>query len=389
MIPLSEAHRILEDVPVVPGIESTPRADILGRILARDMVSSLNMPPFDKSAMDGFAISSRDRSERYKIVGIIPAGKVPDRDIKKGECVKIMTGAMLPRGADRVVKKEITRVDDGHMTIEGSESARNVCALGEDIRIGDRVLARGTRIRAAEAGMIAAMGTTSVEVYRRPAVGLVVTGDEIVEPGQDLDRGQIYNSNAASLSMQLAEMGVPVVYGGLVEDRKETLESRIADTLNRVDLLLISGGVSMGDYDYVPDILARLKVRLVFTRVAIKPGKPTVLGTRGQKVVFGLPGNPVSTFIIFEVLVKPLLYRMMGHPYEPLYLRGRLETDFSRKKSVRFEFVPARYRNGAIGLPEFHGSAHFHALSGANCLLEIPEGVKVIKKGTEVNGRSI
>ncbi len=389
MIGLSEASGILSGISVYPGIEILSLNEILGRVLARDIVSRINMPPFDKSAMDGFAISSKDGSERFRIVEIIPAGQVPEKKIKKGECSKIMTGAMLPRGADRVIKKEITRIDDGYMIITGEENVTNVCSLGEDVKIGDTVLKRGTLIRPAEAGIIASMGIDPVSVYRRPIVGLLPTGSEIIEPGQPLKKSQIYNSNAFSLSAQLNNMGLSVIYEAIAGDQKKEIRRLIETILKKVDLLLISGGVSMGDYDYIPQILEQIGVKLAFTRVAIKPGKPTVLGTLEKKIVIGLPGNPVSTFIIFEIFVKPLLYRMMGHQFSPFYLWGTLNQDFNRKKSVRSEFIPVVYESGTIEILEYHGSAHIHSLSRANSLLEIPAGVKEIKKGTEVNVRSL
>jgi molybdopterin molybdotransferase len=347
------------------------------------------MPPFDKSAMDGFAISSKDRSEKFSIVKVIPAGAVPKMKIKRGECAKIMTGAMLPDGTDRVVKKEVTEEKNGVMFIRGEDKAFNVCLKGEDIQVGDRILASGDKIRSAEVGIIASMGMNAVKVYKKPLVGILTTGSEIVEPGKKLSTGQIYNSNSYSLSAQILELGAEVRYGGIVSDNQKLIGKNIERFLSTVDMVLISGGVSMGDFDYVPQILENLGVTLHFEKVAIKPGKPTVFGTLGEKIVFGLPGNPVSTFIIFEIFVKPLLYRLLGYTFTPFYLKGVMQQDMRRKKSIRLAFVPVMYDKGKIFNISYHGSAHFNVLSQANALLEIPAGINEILRGSEVDVRQI
>lgn len=389
MISVEEAHKIINKTLTYPKTETVLIKKALGRVLAQDIVSEITMPPFDKSAMDGFAISSKDKSERFSIVEVIPAGRIPQKTIKPGECAKIMTGAMLPEGADRVVKREVTEEQDGLMTIIDEDRAFNVCLKGEDIQAGDKILRAGDKIRPAEVGIIASLGMDTIEVYKKPLVGILTTGSEIVEPGSSLSTGQIFNSNSYSLSAQISGMGGEVKYGGIVSDDRKLIARRIEDFLSTTDMVLISGGVSMGDYDYVPQILEKLGVTLHFEKVAIKPGKPTVFGTCQKKIVFGLPGNPVSTFIIFEIFVKPLLYRLLGHTFEPFYLKGIMQQDIRRKKSIRLAYVPVRYRNGKISTISYHGSAHFNALSQANALLEIPAGIKEILKGSEVDVRQV
>ena len=389
MISLDNARTILNGQSLRPGIEDVELTEIRGRILAQDVVSNINMPPFDKSAMDGFAINSKDNSESFRVIEVIPAGSVPEKTLGKGECSKIMTGAMLSAGADRVVMKEITRIEDDRMFIIGQDSEFNVCYKGEDVKINDRVLVSGTLLTPGDVGVIASMGLARVRVYRRPKVGILTTGAEIIEPGNVIERGQIYNSNAYSLAAQAGAMGLEVVLGGIVEDNRESIEREARQLIDRVDLVLISGGVSMGDYDYVPQVLKKIGLELFFEKVAIKPGKPTVFGRKGDRFVFGLPGNPVSTFIIFEVLVKPFLYRMMGHRYSPGSVTGILESDFNRRKARRHELIPVVVKRGKVRMVGYHGSAHIHSLSSANGLLEIPEGIKQIKKGTEVHVRPI
>lgn len=389
MIRVEDAEQILNGISVEPGIEEVPIMESLNRVLAKDIVSSIEMPPFDKSAMDGYAFSSKDDSSRFKIVETIAAGDTASIPIKKGECAKIMTGAMLPAGADRVIRREITQEQDGYMQILEQEAAANICYRGEDLRIGDVVLKAGVLLRAQHLGMIASLGLDILPVYRKPRVGVLTTGSEVVEPGKELGRGQIYNSNTYSLSAQLLQSGVDVECGGIVPDDKDAIKKRIAALFEKCDMVIISGGVSMGDYDYVPAILEELGVKLYFEKVAVKPGKPTVFGMKEKKFFFGLPGNPVSTFVVYEIFVKPFLYRMMGHDYRPPVIKGVMKQDFKRKKSERTLFIPVGYRDGFVEMLEYHGSAHIYAFSQAAGLLCIPAGVKEILKGSTVDVRQV
>jgi molybdopterin molybdotransferase len=390
MIPIEEAEKILNDITYRPETEEVSLMDSLGRVLGRDIVSRISMPPFNKSAMDGYAIRSDDDSKTFKIVEIIAAGSVPVKTINKGECAKIMTGAMVPSGADRVIKVEVTDEKDGHMTITREDKRVNICYLGEDVKPGDVILKAGHLVRPPEVGIIASMGLNSLNVYKRPLVGIVTTGSEIKEPGRELEQGQIYNSNAYSISAQVLQTGAQVKYEGIVSDRIESMSQKIQTLLSGTQMVLISGGVSMGEYDYVPQILADLGVQLHFDKVAIQPGKPTVFGTRANTLVFGMPGNPVSTFIVFEVFVKPVLYRTMGLNYTPSIIKGVMNKDFKRKRTVRTAYIPVRFNEeNQVEPVEYHGSAHLTALSTANGLLKVPRGVRQVLKGSTVYVRQI
>ncbi len=389
MIPIEDAEKILKEIEVKPEIETIPLTDCLGRVLAQDIVSKIDMPPFDKSAMDGFALRSGDDSRRFKIAETIAAGDIPQTEIKKGKCARIMTGAMLPKGADLVIKREIVEERDGYITILEKEPAVNICRKGEDVKIGDLILQPGTLIRPQEVAVLAAMGRDRVSVFKRPGVGILTTGSEIVEPGGKLKQGQIYNSNAYSLAAQIRQLGAEVHYGGIVNDDQKAIKEQTVKLFARNHMVIISGGVSMGDFDFVPQILEDLGVKLFFQKVAIKPGKPTVFGTMGDKVFFGLPGNPVSTFVVFEIFVKPFLYRMMGYQYEPLLIKGEMKKDLTRAKSSRPAFIPVRCQDGLVEVIEYHGSAHINALTKANSLLKIPAGVQHVSKGSTVHVRSI
>ncbi len=389
MILLEEAIHIVNNVPVRPKLEEIALEKALGRILAQDIVSRINMPPFDKSAMDGFAFHSKDHSKQYEIVEIIAAGTVPNKTIHQGQCAKIMTGGMVPKGADRIIKKELTTEEDGYMKIVEKEENVNICLKGEDIRIGDTVLKKGSRIRPQEIGVIAAMGLKQIRAYRRPVVNIIATGSELVNPGKEIRQGQIYDSNSFSLAAQVIQTGAELKGRRQVKDERKTIRKSIEASLEASDMVLVSGGVSVGDFDFVPFLLKDLGVEIKFEKIAVKPGKPTVFGSCGDKTIFGVPGNPVSTFVIFEIFIKPLLYRMMGHVFQPLIVQGKLRDNFLRKNTDRAFFIPVHYQGGLVETLPYHGSAHIHALTKANGLICIPKGKKGISAGSKIDVRSI
>ncbi len=389
MILVEEAERILKQIPVRTHTEEAAVSDALGRILAKDVVSPIYMPPFDKSAMDGYAFISDDDSKRFKIIEIVPAGVIPKKKITKGNCAKIMTGGMMPEGADRVIIKEVTEEKEGYMRIIGKDYNINLCRMGEDVKPGDVVLKKGTLIRPPEVGILASMGLSRFEAFRRPVVGIVVTGSELVDPGYPLKEGQIYDSNSYSLSAQVQQMGLKIHNAGIVADNIDRIQRVFEELWQQCDVVIFSGGVSEGDYDFVPGILKNSGFELHFDKVAVKPGKPTVFATRKHDIVFGAPGNPVSTIVIFEIFIKPFLYRMMGHEFKPLYKQGILKNDLSRKRANRSAFVPVLYKDGEVKPLPYHGSAHIFALNRANGLVCIPKGIKKMPAGSTVNVRSI
>jgi molybdopterin molybdotransferase len=389
MITLEEAQEILSAIPVKPIEEKESIQQALNRILAQDVESMIDMPPFDKSAMDGYAVNSEDNSMRFQVMEIISAGIIPANKIKKGQCAKIMTGGVVPQGANQVVKREVTVEEDGFMRIVDEDPNRNICLRGEDVKAGDVVLKKGVRIRAQEIGVLASMGLSVLNVYRRPVVCILSTGSELVEPGNHLAMGQIYNSNSYSLAAQVSKVGAVANPSGIVPDSITDIKATLENVLKSSDLVMLSGGVSMGDFDYVPGILNDLGFTLHFEKVSIKPGKPTVFATRKQDVVFGIPGNPVSTFVVFEIFIKPLLYRMMGHDYKPVLIPVVLKSDIRRKRAARTSFVPVHWAGGQVEPLPYHGSAHFHALSKANGLICIPKGVTEILGGSRIDVRPI
>jgi len=389
MMLLEDAQKIIGRYGKQSGIEKVSLIESLGRVLGEDVYSDIEMPPFDKSAMDGYAVNSRDISDKYEIVETIPAGGFPGKGIRKGQCSKIMTGAPLPDGADRVIKVEVTEERQGYMYLTGEDKVFNVCIRGEDIKIGDKILEKGKILRSQELGAAASLGLNKLNVYKKVKAGLITTGSEIRNPGEVLKPGQIYNSNGYSLSAQLINSGAGVAENKIVRDDRSLLKDSFEKMIDLMDLVIISGGVSMGEFDFVPEILEELGVTIHFNKVAIQPGKPTLFGTKGDKIIFGLPGNPVSTFVIFEVLVKPLLIRMAGSIYSPVIINGKMEKGFKRRKTERDLFIPVKYENGVVSQIEYHGSAHFISLSRSNGFLKIVRGVSEIPQDEMVDVRQI
>jgi len=387
MFSVEEAEKAIAAFPVTVRMESVPLRSAHDRFLAQDIVSPIAMPEFDKSAMDGYAIISRDPSPSFAVIEVIAAGIPPRLAITPGRCAKIMTGAMLPPGADRVVKRECTVEENGFMSIIAEDANDNIRRRGEDLQAGQRVLERGTRLRAAQIALLASLGLAEVPVATPPRVGILTTGNELVAPGSPLGPGQIYDSNSHSLSAQLRETGAePVVLGGVADDPHST-ERAIASGLETCDVLILSGGVSAGDFDFVPAAMKKSGFTLHFEKIAVQPGMPTVFASRGQQAAFGLPGNPVSTFVIFEIFIKPLLLRLLGHACRPGLQPAVLAAAFQRSRAERTLFVPVHVAAGRAELVSYHGSAHLHALSRANGLLRVPAGQNAIPAGSTVDVR--
>jgi molybdopterin molybdotransferase len=293
-----------------------------------------------------------------------------------------MTGAMVPEGADCIIMVENSELTD-HEKVRciKKETARNICHKGEDIKAGDIVISAGTKIRPQHIAVLAASGAVGPKVYKRIQVGILSTGDELVEPEHIPSPSKIRNTNAWQLIAQVSGTGAIPEYGGIAADTKIALSAMLADSLDRNDVVLMTGGVSMGDFDYVPGVMGKMEIEILFSSIAIKPGRPTVFGKIGNQFVFGLPGNPVSSFVLFEILVKPFILRMMGCSEEPVILRLPLGASIHRKKSVRKSLIPVRIDNGLVFPVEYHGSAHIHAYTQASGIVTIEIGSKGLGKG--------
>jgi molybdopterin molybdotransferase len=360
---------ILKDVPTLRMTEVSLAA-APGHVLAEECVSDLDMPPFDKTMMDGYAVRSADAGT-LEMIEEVPAGKVPSREILPGTCSKIMTGAPLPAGADAVQQVEKTRRDGSRVTLLAPvKPGQNVARRATDMRVGETVLRPGHRLRPAEIAALAAIGKTRVRVYAKPRCAVLATGDELVAPDATPGPGQIRNSNTSQIAAQVRDLGLECDDLGIVRDDEAAIRAAIREGLKR-DVLLLSGGVSAGDWDLVLPALEAEGVKIAMHQVAIKPGKPFCFAPR----VFGLPGNPVSSFVIFEVFVRPYLGRLMGAETARPRVRARLETPVTQKIE-RVQYLPAVVRNeegGAVvrAVP-WQGSADLFAVTKANAFLVVP-----------------
>jgi len=362
-----------------PAGEVVPLDEARGRILAEAVTADRDYPPFHRSTRDGFALRSGDLSALpagLRSLGEIRAGEYFSGKVGPGQCVSIMTGAPLPDGADAVVMVEHTRASGDLVEIlRAVASWENVVRRGSETPAGATVLPRGRRLGAGELGLLATVGRARVSVFRQPIVAILPTGDEIVPVDRRPEWFQIRNSNAITLTAQVVAAGGCPRRLEIAPDRPEALRALVEEGL-RADLLLLSGGVSMGKYDYVEKVLAELGAEFYFTSVAIRPGKPLVFGRAREKFFFGLPGNPVSTYVTFEVFVRPALALLGGAPFEPpVFLRARLARPLQHRLGLR-AFMPARVelRQGdpVVELVAWQGSGDLVGVAAANCFLVLP-----------------
>lgn len=368
------------------GNERVDLGESLGRILAEDVASDIDMPPFDKSMVDGYACRRADLAGELEVVELIQAGSWPTKSIAANQCAKIMTGAAVPPGADCVVMVEqAENVDGRSVRFTGEQKSDRICRKAEDIKAGQVVLKKGERISPPHIAVLAAIGCATPLVALRPHVAIIAGGDELVAPGARPGPAQIRNSNSAQLAGQLEAMGALARDYGTVKDIAGDIDRVLKAALAENDVVLISGGVSMGDFDLVPAILRQNGVELLFEKIAVKPGKPTVFGVSEQAYCFGLPGNPVSTLVTFELLVKPFLFRLMGHDFSPRFVQMRLDDSIQRRDTERQGWVPVAMTGPETVRPvEYHGSAHILALCQADGLVPVDIGVAHLARGTSV-----
>ncbi|MCX5676002.1 MAG: molybdopterin molybdotransferase MoeA [Planctomycetota bacterium] len=359
-----------------------PLAEAAGGVLAERVESDIDLPPFDKSAMDGYSVRAADVQRLpadLAVIESLPAGTAPARPLAPGTCAKTMTGAPVSPGAGLVIPVEDTEtLLDGRVRILRVDVGRtHICLRGEDVRRGETVLEAGSVLRPQEVALLASVGRDPVPVFRRPRVAVLATGEELVPVSAVPGPGQIRNANSSSLLACCRAAGVPADDLGVARDEKGDLRAKIAEGLAR-DVLLVSGGVSMGDWDLVPKVLQEAGVTIHFATVRMKPGKPTVFGTRHGCAVFGLAGNPVSTLVGFHLLVRPCLRKMMGRPdAAPEAIEARLLAP-AEVKDDRVIFQPAilrRETGGWTARPvETHGPADLVGFSKANGLIVLESG---------------
>jgi molybdopterin molybdotransferase len=396
MIRVEEAlNHILNSVSPLD-LEKTDILNALGRVIGEDIYSGRNIPPKDNSAMDGYALKSEDikgaSADAPAIVETIediPAGYLSQKTIGPGQAARIMTGAYVPEGADTVVKVEDTDRDGNRVRIlVESPRGENIRYSGEDVKVGDLVISKGKTVGPAEVGMLASLGRSFIKVYQKPLVAIIATGDEIADIDEDISEGKIISSNSYSLHAQIRECGAVALQTGIAKDRKENLIAAFRAAL-RADVIISSGGVSVGDYDYVKDVMAEMGTNIEFWQVAQRPGKPLAFGTMEGKLVFGLPGNPVSSMITFEEYVRPALLKMMGR--EEIFrrtIKATLTEDIKKKGGLKHFIRALVEKEGekfTVSTTGEQGSGILKSMVLANGIIVLPEDMTLVKKGEKVS----
>ncbi|MFZ9029345.1 MAG: gephyrin-like molybdotransferase Glp [Crocinitomicaceae bacterium] len=374
MISVAEAIKLLNENSPRMSEAKVGLSDALGCVVSEDVLSPVTFPPFDQSAMDGYAVNGRDIHE-FELVGEIKAGDDASKiSLSRGQAVRIFTGAMVPSTADAVIKQEDIHREIDRIALNVDREIKeleNIRPEGEQIQKGETVISKGTKVNNGVVSYCAMLGIESLMVYKKPSICIVTTGSELVAPGIDLKPGQIYDSNSVMLSSSLKELGFNSEIFSTSDDLDKT-KSVISKAIANYDLVLITGGISVGDYDFVQEALNENGVSKVFYKVKQKPGKPLYMGVKGNTVVFGLPGNPASVHSCYHVYVLPTIRYMLGLPgtesRETRLLKGRIS-----KAAGRTQFMKAIQTNDTVEVLKRQSSAMLGDLVEANCLLVFPE----------------
>jgi molybdenum cofactor synthesis domain len=398
MIPISEALKIIERETFPLEIETVRLENCIGRVLAEDICADLALPPFDRSQMDGFAVKSADTQSapvRLKIIGESVAGKGFDGKLKSNEAVRIMTGARVPAGADAVQKVELTRENDGFIEIlEPVKPKQNIVKKGEEVRKGAKIFSRGEIITEQMIASLASFGYAELKVFQKPEISILATGSEIVNIDETPQKDQIRNSNSIMLKAFAEKLGLKAEMLPLVHDDFETLKKTITEAIGRKSeaenakskiqnpkskILLITGGVSVGDYDFTKPALREIGAEIFFEKVALKPGKPTVFARLGDTLIFGLPGNPVSVAVTFHLFVREAILRMQSARECGLKKGFAVVTNKIKSAPERDSLLPVSLstdENGRLIIESlrFSGSSNFIAFARADALVFVPQG---------------
>jgi len=393
LTPLSEAQKVVLEATPVLGLEKIPILDALGRVLGEDIVAERDNPPWDNSAMDGFAVRWEDIRQEHaiqkpitlSIIEDVPAGKMPSKTVESGQAIRIMTGAPIPKGADTVLK-----VEDTEHTLESvrvfkpEPKGSNIRPQGEDVRKGECIIAKGTQIRPGEAGMLAILAKSFVFVYQRPRVAILSTGDELADLDERFSEEKIINSNSYGIAAAVQDAGGIPFLLGIARDNPAALKEKISHGLT-ADILVLSGGVSMGDYDFTKAVFRDLGAEMNFWKLAIRPGQPLAFGKIQGKLAFGLPGNPVSSMVTFEQLVRPAMLKMSGHrSYGRPLVQAVFQEKFSKRTDRRHFLRGVLTREEGVFKVRTtgdQGSGILTSMVKANCLIDVPVEVERLNPG--------
>ena len=386
MISVDQAIKIVkENVTNTNFKELLPTKNSLGYVLSEDLFSPINMPPFRQSAMDGYAVNTQ-KLNSYNIVGEVKAGDAINPKLNKGEGVRIFTGAAVPDDANAVVMQEKVERINNTITIKSViKDQENIRPLGEQIQKEEKALLKGTKLTPSGIGYLLSLGITEVEVFKKPSVGIVVTGNELIESGKPLKHGQIYESNGAMLHSALIELGFNTITLYNTDDNFENTKSVINDSITNNDLVLISGGISVGDYDFVGKALLDLGIKQLFYKVKQKPGKPLFFGKNKDTYVFALPGNPASALSCFYNYVYIALQQLSGNYNAQLIkLKAKVSEPYI-KKGDRAQFLKAYYNNGNVEIHTSQASSMLNTFAIANAFVYVPSDKSEIQKNELVD----
>ena len=391
-ITVEEAIRLITENALPLSTETVKVEDCVRRVLSEDIHALISQPPFPRSPLDGYAVrsadiagASRDNPVKLKVIGKFYAGDNNTAVIGEGECTRIMTGSMLPEGADCVIKQELSDYGEDTVTLYGSQKAwDNYVFAGEYFKTGDVILEKGTVLDAAALAVAAESGYTELPVYKKLRAAIICTGDELCEPGKSLAPGKIYNSSINYLRARLAEFRCECVSAEYVGDDADNICAAIEKAAKNADLVFTTGGVSVGQHDLIPAAMEKLGAKVIYHGVAMKPGMPTMYSELNGTAVLSLSGNPFAAAVAFELIAKPFIrVKSQSSDLDVIRNRAVLETPFGKKSPGR-RFIRAKYKGGKLYFPEGHSNGQMSSMVGCNCLADIPGGTGTLSVGDEI-----
>lgn len=395
-ISVEKAKEILLNQDIKIDIIDIPILESLGYVLGEDIISDINMPPFDRSPLDGYALKSEDIEGASKeapivleVIDYVPAGYVSSKKIENGQAIRIMTGAKIPEGANIIIKYEDTDFTDKDVKIYNYlKPNSNIVKMGEDIEVGDLVLKKGHIIGPADIGILATLGKTMVKVYSKPKIAILATGDELIEIDETPREGKIRNSNSYTIAAQVKRIGGEPIILGICSDKLDEINDKLEASLQWADMVITTGGVSVGDADLVKESFQEIGGDILFWRVNMKPGTPIAVAKYKNKLIFGLSGNPAAASITFEKFVRPTILKLMGKTkYNLMKVESILESEFTKVSNQnRYLRAITYYKDGGFftKLPDKHSSGILTSLSGTNSLFYIRAGTGPYKSGDKI-----
>ncbi|WP_160684484.1 gephyrin-like molybdotransferase Glp [Clostridium sp. C2-6-12] len=394
-IELEKAIEIMLDkVNQIKEWEEINLIEATGRIIEDDIYAPINNPPFDRSPVDGYALMAEDTKGatkenpiKLKVIDSVFAGGYSEKVLEKGQAIRIMTGAKIPKEADCVIRQENTNYDESIVEIyEELSKYDNYCFAGEDINKGSLLIKKGEFLTYVHIGIMASMGISKVKVKNNPKIALLVTGDEVGIPGDPLKEGKIYDSNLHLIYSRLNELGIKQIVSEIIGDEGIKVANKISEIIDQVDFIVTTGGVSVGQKDILHEALPILKAERLFWKVNLKPGTPAMFSLYKNKPILSLSGNPFAALTTFELLARPILAKLSGNKtLQPTRISGTMDEEFN-KESKRRRFIRGFYNGGIVKLPQGkHSSGILSSMIGCNCLIDIRKGTLGLKKGDKVN----